>query len=91
VKDAHSCSVNNVNVAGSVLMVIRMMMIMMSLRVRLPKQPRKYIVVALNARSEHGELYKETLAFMTRDTNLMMHGHTYIKFGFHVNSTGKDH
>lgn len=41
-----------------------MMMIMMSLLVRLPKQPRKYIVVALNARPERGELYKKTLAFM---------------------------
>jgi hypothetical protein len=67
VKYVHSFSENNVNVAGSVLMMMmrrRRRMIMLSLRVRLPKQPRKYIVVALNARSEHGELYKETLAFV---------------------------
>jgi hypothetical protein len=47
-------------VAGSVLM----MMMMMSLRVRHPKQLRKCIVVVLKTRSEHGELYRETLAFM---------------------------
>jgi hypothetical protein len=56
-------------VAGFVLMMMMMRRrrkrrIMMSPRVRHPKQPRKYIVVALNARSEHGELYTETLAFM---------------------------
>ena len=46
------------------MMMMMMMVTMMSLRVRHPKQHRKYTDVALNARSEHEELYRETVAFM---------------------------
>jgi hypothetical protein len=46
-----------------IMMMSRRTVIMISLRVRHPKQPRKYTVVALNAWPEQGERYGVNCGF----------------------------